>query len=127
MSKLPFDTPSEWEKELHSVIGLGALLVLEREYGGQYLYINEGKPSEDIQEAIGEEAGQRLAEHYGGSEIYIPRVSLLRARNIQIQQGRNTGKSVIELAAEFRLSRRRVRAILKEKYGYADSAFRIND
>ncbi len=120
---LPFETNSTWEKELHSVLGLGALLVLERYFGGQYVYINEAQPTQDIIEAIGDDAAKRLSAHYGGSEIYIPRAAINRARNIQIQQGRKAGKSAKELAAQFKLSTRRIRTILKEKYGY-DEAIR---
>lgn len=126
-SQFELEIKSQTERELRQVIGLGALLCLEREFGGRYLYVPANEPNKELVEAIGKEAADKLVQWCGPSEIYVPRMLFRIARNNQIVQGRNTGTSLKELAEKFRLSSRRIRAILKEKYGYADSAVGNDD
>ncbi|AFT79063.1 hypothetical protein AMBLS11_12450 [Alteromonas macleodii str. 'Black Sea 11'] len=110
-----YEPQSVWERDLAHYIGLKALLRLEREYGGQYIYIRANEPDPNLCYAIGPTAARQLTAHFGGSDIYVPRVTLIRIRNDEIKRGRNTGKTIHELAAKFRLSTHQIRKIIKQR------------
>lgn len=126
-SQFELEIKSQTERELRQVIGLGALLCLEREFGGRYLYVPANEPNKELVEAIGKEAADKLVQWCGPSEIYVPVKLLKESRNYQLFEGKKAGKTIQELAEECKLSSRRIRAILKEKYGYADSAVGNDD
>lgn len=110
-----YEPQSVWERDLAYYIGLKALLRLEREFGGQYIYIRANEPDKNLCFAIGPEAAQELTRHFGGSDIYVPRVTLIQIRNDEIKRVRNTGKTIHELAAKFRLSTHQIRKIIKQR------------
>jgi len=104
---------SDWEQEIAVVIGTPSLVKLEAAFGGQYIYIKCGEPSSEVVNAVGYTAAKKLSDWYAGSDIYVPLVALRRRRNLQILNGRNTGKPIAVLASEFGLSTRRIREIIK--------------
>lgn len=117
---------SQTERELREVIGLGALLCLERAFGGRYLYVPAKEPNKALVDAIGEDAAHKLVQWCGPAEIYVPVKLHKESRNYQLFEGKKAGKTIQELAEDCKLSSRRIRAILKER-GYADSAVGNDD
>jgi Mor family transcriptional regulator len=114
---------SAWENDLADVIGVEALIKLERRYGHMYVYIKANEPAEQMIETIGEEAAQKLTEHYGCTDIYVPCTLLRKLRNEEIEQavtasGKNPGKTIHELAAKFRITTKRIKDILRERGVY---------
>lgn len=77
-----------------------------------------------LAEIIGEKAADRIAQHWGGDMLYIPRcaVALRRVRDLEInqrfedgvRQGVSSNVLVAQLAREFRLCDRRIWEILKQ-------------
>lgn len=111
-------TDSVWEQELIEHIGQVALVELERRYGGSFLYIHANKPSAELVAVVGQEKAQILSDEYGCTDIYVPTQMAKQVRNIQIRKERKAGKTVKELAADYRLSANWVQKILTEKYNY---------
>lgn len=111
--KAPLKLFSQWEKELAEIIGEEALIKLEERFGRSYLYIPV-TPKPEIVDAIGMEATQKLIAVYGSFDIYVPRALLKKRRNAEIVQRINAGRSLTELAAEFRLSEKWLRQIKQE-------------
>lgn len=128
MSQHPAITPhSSWEIELAEIISMDGLIELERAFGGRFIYIHSRHPSLELQTAIGHNHAVALTDWYGGTDIYVPMVALKQLRNRSIEAearamaGNSTGKTVIELAAKFRLSTRRIITILKERGLYGNT------
>lgn len=109
-----YKSRSSWENELIEWIGYDALIKLEQAYGGTFRYIHAGKPDVQLTEKIGQEAAQALSDVFGPGDIYVPMVALKTKRNSEIMKQHNAGKTVEELAAQFRLKRDRITRILKE-------------
>lgn len=120
-SRFEPEIKSQNERELRQVIGLGALLCLERAFGGRYIYVPAKEPNDELVKAIGREAAEKLVKWCGPADIYVPVKLHKDSRNHQLFEGRKSGKTIQQLAKDYRLSHRRIRAILKER-GYADSA-----
>lgn len=97
-------THSVCEMDLIEVIGVEDTLKLERAFGASYLYIPAREPSAKIIDAIGIHAGRKLVDYFGQSEVWVPKVLLLKQRNQEIANLRGKGKTIAELAAKFRLS-----------------------
>lgn len=60
---------------------------------------------------IPEELIQKIANHFGGEQIYMPKKSL-RMRNNQIEQDYKNGVSVPELSKIYDLTTRRIHDII---------------
>lgn len=109
---------------LHYVIGIEAARLLMRPcaYGGRTLDVPKGKTGLGknvfvaICKVIGVEATQSFCKHFGGTRIYVPKDSKshLDERNRSIVNKYNQGAGMDALVAEFGLSDRRIRSILKE-------------
>ncbi len=112
-------TQSMCEDEIERVIGRSALITLEKHYGRSYLYIKANKPAKELVKLIGREKAQKMSDAFGGGEVYVPKLMLKKIRNHQIAEGMSAGKSVKELASEFRLSTKWIIKILQER-GYGE-------
>lgn len=115
MNTAELTTTSEIEQELMDLIGIEKTIELEQVFKGTYIYIGAKAPSKAIIEAVGMEAALKLVGYFGCGDIWVPRMLLLKDRDNKIVQGKNTGKTVKELAAQFRLGTRRIHIILKER------------
>lgn len=64
---------------------------------------------------VGEEAKEKIIAHFGGERIYIPRdhFGQIASRNRQIVLSYEKGNSVCDIAADFGMSDRHIREILK--------------
>ena len=115
---MAFITNSVWERELIGVVGEDGLLKLEEKWGGTYVHVHV-EPQTELIKTIGEDAAKRLTEVYGSFDIYIPTKLARIKRNRHIREdGKNTGVTLEQLAAKYRLSTRRIKDILREEYDY---------
>lgn len=117
---MSYITNSVWEQELIELIGEDGLLALEERWGGTYLTIHVAANTQpELVNTLGVEPAERLSAMYGGFSIYIPTKLKRIKRNLQIQRdGKNTGVTLEELAAKYRLTTRRIKDILREEYDY---------
>ena len=117
---MSYITNSVWEQELIELIGEDGLLALEERWGGTYLTIHVAAHTQpELVNTLGAEPAERLSSMYGGFSIYIPTKLKRIKRNLQIQRdGKNTGVTLEELAAKYRLTTRRIKDILREEYDY---------
>lgn len=113
-------TNSVWEQELIELVGEDGLLALEERWGGTYLTVHVDVATQpELANAIGVEPAGRLSASYGGFSIYIPTKLKRIKRNQSIRRdGKNTGVTLEQLAAKYRLSTRRIKDILREEYNY---------
>jgi Mor family transcriptional regulator len=113
-------TNSVWEQELIELVGEDGLLALEERWGGTYLTVHvDAHTQPELINAIGDKPAEQLSAVYGGFSIYIPTKLKRIRRNIQIQRdGKNTGVTLEELAAKYRLTTRRIKDILREEHNY---------
>lgn len=103
--------------ELAELLGEQGLAALCAARGGRRAYIPCSiRPGHWLAELLGPEAAERVAFHYGGCRIDIPRLSR-NARNARIRDLRRRGWSVDRIASGSGLSRRQVRNILRETNG----------
>jgi hypothetical protein len=107
-------TNSVCEQELIDAIGVEATLKLEHSFGSSFLYIGAKAPSKVIIDAIGLEDGMKLVEFFGCGDIWVPRCMAIQRRNEKIIKGINTGKTILELGAEFRMKTPNIRRVLRE-------------
>ncbi|QPG06539.1 hypothetical protein IT774_05035 [Salinimonas marina] len=119
MSYEKYTPSSVWEKDIAEVIGIDGLVALEKAFGARYLYITLQQPKPDLVAAIGQEAATKLTRIFGGEDIYVPRVVLRQIRNDHLEEGKNAGKTVHELAAQFSIKSKRIITILKERGEHA--------
>ncbi len=116
----------DWNKlpaglvHLKNVAGQKAALALSEAYGGGSVYVPRRiKPNHPLLQLLGPESAARLAEHFGGDKLEVPKVDAvhrqLRARSIRAR--RDAGVSIAALVSEFNLSRRRILQILAENRG----------
>lgn len=114
--------PDDWAllpqslQAMADVIGLDGVLALVKAFGGVRLYVPTRLPDEHILvELLGRGAAERLAAEYGGQPHFdIPRAEgLVRAlRNRRILADRAAGRSLRELALQYRLTERQVAKIV---------------
>ena len=100
--------------DLERLIGREALLTLAQVAGGLDLYIPARVPMDGPLLELPLAAQERLARYAGGTRLYIPKLcgELRRSRDAQIRAAYDAGKRVQDIARRFRLSERRVWAIL---------------
>ena len=101
--------------ELAEMLGREGLRALSAERGGRRAMIPRAvPPGHWIEKAVGREAADRLAFHFGGCRLYIPNCSADRfaERDRRIREARRGGRSVAQIAAAEGLSDRRVWQIL---------------
>lgn len=115
---MKYATNSVWEQELIGLVGEQGLLALEERWGGTYLTVHVAADTQrELNEAIGDKRAQALRAEYGGFSIYIPTKLKRMQRNRKIRRdGKNTGVTLHELAAKYRLSTRRIKDILREEH-----------
>ncbi|MDE0406877.1 MAG: helix-turn-helix domain-containing protein [Alphaproteobacteria bacterium] len=99
--------------ELAELLGEEGLLALSAERGGRRAMIPRRiPPGHWLEEAVGREAAERMAFHYGGCRIYIPRNPSAVGRAARIRDLRRRGRSVAEIARTEGVSDRHVWRIL---------------
>lgn len=100
--------------DLERLIGREALLTLAQVAGGLDLYIPAKVPMDGPLLDLPLAAQEALARYAGGTRLYIPMLSgeLRRIRDAQIRAAFDRGERVQDIARRFRLSERRVWAIL---------------
>ena len=106
--------------ELAELLGEEGLLALSAERGGRRAMIPRRiPPGHWLEEAVGREAAERMAFHYGGCRIYIPtgRAARRRERRARILGLRRQGRSVAEIAAAEGVSDRWVWRVLRDAGG----------
>lgn len=71
--------------------------------------------SKELADVIGLEAYKKLAQHFGGSYIYVNKPDTLTCneRNAEIREKFN-GSNYCQLAQEYSLTENRIRSILRE-------------
>lgn len=72
------------------------------------------EPYRTLARDIGRDAALRLAERYGGQQVYFPRVVDRVLRDIKIRR-EYTGYNATELAKKYGISERQVRRIAKAR------------
>jgi Mor family transcriptional regulator len=111
----------ETVRALVKAMGLPAVETLVRTWGGIAIYIPRPDhlgPGHELVLALGQEAAVALCEHFvSGGHWTPPRChqALLRVRNAEIQRKRREGRRPWQLAQEYRLTERRIWAILAEE------------
>ncbi|WDE13850.1 hypothetical protein [Thalassomonas haliotis] len=103
------------EQELIDVIGVNATLALERVFSASYLYIPARAPSKAIINAVGLSAAMKLVAHFGCGDIWVGKSLLTKYRNISICEEKDQGKTLPELAAQFKTGIPNIRRILKQR------------
>lgn len=100
--------------DLERLIGREALSTLAQVAGGLDLYIPAKVPMDGPLLELPLAAQERLARYAGGTRLYIPMLcgELRRIRDAQIRAASDAGERVQDIARRFRLSERRVWAIL---------------
>lgn len=100
--------------DLERLIGREALSTLAQVAGGLDLYIPAKVPMDGPLLELPLAAQERLARYAGGTRLYIPMLAgdLRRIRDAQIRAASDAGERVQDIARRFRLSERRVWAIL---------------
>ena len=100
--------------DLERLIGREALSTLAHVAGGLDLYIPAKVPMDGPLLDLPLAAQEALARYAGGTRLYIPMLAgdLRRARDAQIRAAYDAGERVQDIARRFRLSERRVWAIL---------------
>jgi Mor family transcriptional regulator len=110
-------TNSVWEQDLIEIIGEVALLKLEARFGGSYLHVHV-EPKDEVIAAIGQSAAEKLSAECGGLDVYVPTILWRMRRNETIEKEQNTGRTITELAAKYRLHAKHIKKILRERHGY---------
>jgi hypothetical protein len=116
-------------RELAAIIGMPKTIKLVEALGGTTFPVPKRATKAGevrfwaLSDAVGDDAAQKLCQHYGGVKLYIPRCTeaLRNARDRAIIQqfdqetakGRSGAEVVMELAMQYRLSDRRIWIILK--------------
>lgn len=74
------------------------------------------KSYEEIKEAIGEAACDKLCDTFGGEMIYIPKIDRIKTnkRNQDIRHEYEKGTSIEKIARKYRVTTRRIRQIIKK-------------
>lgn len=100
--------------DLERLIGREALSTLAQVAGGLDLYIPAKVPMDGPLLDLPLAAQEALARYAGGTRIYVPMlaVPLRRARDAAIRAAYDAGERVQGIARRYRLSERRVWAIL---------------
>jgi len=103
--------------QMVAVIGLEAVLALVEACGGARVYVPQPQAlgvDHTLVRALGLDAAERLAAHYGGDAITVPRclAALRGARNRAIRERHAGGARPPSLARRFGLTERQVYAIL---------------
>lgn len=105
-------------RELVELVGVAAAWEVVKMYGGRTLPVLKGLAEEHpLVVAIGAQAVDRLARHYGSERPYLPRgdFALRHARNREIMAKYDTGKHTADdLAREYRVSNRTIFKILSQ-------------
>ncbi|MDZ4042897.1 MAG: Mor transcription activator family protein [Eubacteriales bacterium] len=75
------------------------------------------EPYKDLAEDIGLDATLRLAERYGGRQVYFPQVGIraLKQRRDHEIKRKYTGYNTQDIAQEYGISERQVRRIAKAR------------
>jgi Mor family transcriptional regulator len=110
-------TNSVWEQDLIEIIGEVALLKLEAKFGGSYIHVHV-EPKPEVIAAIGLKAAEKLSAECGGLDVYVPTILWRMRRNESIEKEQNTGRTIPELAAKYRLHAKHIKKILRERHGY---------
>ncbi|TDQ40983.1 Mor transcription activator family protein [Tepidicella xavieri] len=100
--------------DLERLIGREALATLAQVAGGLDLYIPARVPMDGPLLDLPLAAQERLARYAGGTRLYIPKLcgEMRRIRDAQIRAAYDDGERVQDIARRFRLSERRLWAIL---------------
>lgn len=103
--------------ELVAAIGEAAARRLIEACGGRSLAVPRRAGSlgyASLAETLGDAAAKALCQHFGGTEVYIPKPDAdhRRARNARLRADYDSGTTVVELVARYRISERWVYAIL---------------
>lgn len=102
--------------ELVELIGTEATLTLMAKYGGLVLDIpRNADRAERLKDLLPSESVQKLCEYWGGDRFYVPKMDapMRQWRDAVIHQLRPT-HSINRLARHFKLSDRRVKAIVAQ-------------
>lgn len=114
-------TPGELPETLRRLVDLlgwdKAVLFTQR-FGGVRVYVPETMtPEHQFARLVGMEGAQKLVDEFGGEgNIPIPKAdaALRQVRNAAILDGRAQGKTVRNLALEYRLTERQIYALCGE-------------
>lgn len=105
---------------LAELIGKEGALTLCENYGGETLYIRKSislddGPRHHWAELFGQTAWERLNKRLSGRRVYVPAAppELLAERNAAIVARLNGGEAIATIASDFKLTQRRVYAILQ--------------
>lgn len=103
---------------LSEVIGKEGAINLCEQYGGMTLYIRKTADSgqelkQHWQTFYGEDAADKLNQHFGGKRCYIPVAppEILAARNNEIVKRMDSGETIFDLAKAYRLTPRSISGI----------------
>jgi len=103
-------------QELRKLIGLPALIVLVKHYGGLELKVPQRfDPDSHLVRLIGEEPTLAMINRYCGDKVYISKLDMVLRlqRNIEIAQRLEAGQSARRLARIYNLSERQIWKIVK--------------
>lgn len=110
-------------REILGLIGCEALVRLVNTRGGVHIdfprhvrNFDKSKIVTELGDDIGEGAAKRLAEHFAGVRLHVPKCdrAVQRVRDEKIRQSLDAGESAAELARRHRLTERRIWDIAKQ-------------
>jgi Mor family transcriptional regulator len=104
--------------EIAELIGVSSACQLARRFGGTRITFSCRRNTHDaVMDMLGPAKAARLAEHYRGEEVAIPRASRLETflKHRDVIQRRGEGAKVRDLALQYRLTERQIWQILAAK------------
>lgn len=107
---------------LADLIGKPAALSLCEQFGGETIYIRKSIAMDDgiwrpWRDIFGQDVSEKVLDTLAGKRVYIPVAppAMLAERNAAIIQCLRHGKSVADVATEFKLTRRYITMIANQK------------
>ncbi|PTV94037.1 Homeodomain-like domain-containing protein [Rhodobacter aestuarii] len=104
-----FDVP-ESLVDVAETFGLGVVLTLMQQFGGQEVEFPRNKPSSALVKAFGEERARDLCHFLSGQRLYVPHGRAAKKR-LEVQRLAETGRGRREIAAALGISQRHVRRL----------------
>jgi len=96
--------------DLAETFGLGLVLTLMQNFGGQEFEFPRRKPSRELVKVLGEDMARRLVHHMSGQRLYVPHGRMGKNR-LEVQRLAETGRGRREIAAVLGISQRHVRRL----------------
>ncbi|MBF0162592.1 MAG: hypothetical protein HQL88_09920 [Magnetococcales bacterium] len=101
--------------EMVETIGMEDTMRIVKEFGGTRIFVPKRVAAQHkLADFLGLEQARRLSRHYGGENVSIPRMTMatLAKRNREIIRRYDAGDSASLLARVYKMTERRIRAIL---------------